>query len=97
MVLDSLEHGATWLVGVSAIAETAVAREAEYLLEITGEFLGFDVEGAKTFDSWGVDDIPTRGKRQHLTERGGVHTCIVGIGNLLGAQIGIRQKAINKS
>ena len=82
MVLNSLEHGTTRLMGVGAITETAISREMEYFLEIPGELLGFDVEGAKTFDSRGVDDIPTRGKGQHLTERGGVHTRIVGIGNL---------------
>lgn len=96
MVLDSLEHGATWLVGVSAIAETAVAREAEYLLEIPGELLGFDVECAKTFDSRGVDDIPTGGQGQHLTERGGVHTRVVGIGDLGSAEIGIGQETVDE-
>ena len=96
MVLDSLEHGATWLVGVSAIAETAVAREMEYLLEIPGELLGFDVEGAKTFDSRSVDDIPTRGQGQHLTERGGVHTRVVGIGDLGSAEIGIGQETVDE-
>ena len=82
MILDSLEHGTTRLMSMGAITETAISREMEYFLEIPGEFLGFDVESAKTFDSRGVDDIPTGGKWQHLTERGGVHTRIVGIGNL---------------
>ena len=66
---------------MGAITETTISREMEYFLEIPGELLGFDVDGPKTFDSRGHDDIPNGGKRQHLTERGGVHTRIVGIGN----------------
>ena len=96
MVLNSLEHSATGLMGVGAIIETAVARELEYLLEITGEFLRLDVECAKALYSRGVDDIPTGGKGQHLTERGGVHTRVVGIGYLGSAQIGIRQEPVDK-
>ena len=82
MVLNSLEHGTTRLMGVGAITKTAIARAMEYFLGIPGELLWFDVEGTKTVNSWGVDDIPTGGKRQPLTARGGVHTRIVGIGNL---------------
>ena len=62
-------------MGVGAIIETTVARELEYLLEITSEFLGLDVECAKTLYSRSVDKVATLGQLEHLGERGGVHTC----------------------
>ena len=82
MLLNGLEHGTARLMGVGAVAETAVLGEMEYLLEITCQFLALDVERAETLDARGVDEITTGGKSKHLTERGCVHTRIMRVGNL---------------
>ena len=50
VVFEGLEDGAAGFVGVGAVGETAVFREAEDLGEVAGEFLGGHVEGAEAFD-----------------------------------------------
>ena len=49
-------------MGVSTVGESAIFGEVEDLFEITGEFFGFYIKCAETFDAWGVDEI--RGKRK---------------------------------
>ena len=58
VVFEGLEDGAAGFVGVGAVGETAVFREAEDLGEVAGEFLGGHVEGAEAFDSRSVDEPP---------------------------------------
>ena len=96
MVFYGFEHSAAGLMGVSAVAETATRREAEYLAEIMTDLLGFHVEGAEAFDARGVDGPTTERQTQHLAERGGVRACIVRIGNLGGAQMHAGDKAVEQ-
>ena len=96
MVIQSLEHSATRLMGVGTVAETTVFGEMEYLLEIACQFLPLDIERAEALDTWSVNDIATGGQGKHLTERSGVHTRVMSIRNLCRSKIGVWQKAIDK-
>ena len=56
MVLQSLQHGAAWLVCVGAVAETALAPNLEQFAEIMAHLLALEIEGAETTDARRVDD-----------------------------------------
>ena len=108
MVFEGLKHGAAGFVGVGAVGETAVFREAEDLGEVAGEFFGGHVEGAEALDARSVDEPPLdrlgdrRGKLRdrpqwdHLGEGGGVLAEVVGGGDFGGAEVGIRDEAIDE-
>ena len=56
VVFDGFENGAARFVGVGTVGEAALLGKLEDFAEIAGEFLTFHVEGAETFDAWGVDE-----------------------------------------
>ena len=95
MLFERLENRATGFMGVGAIRETAVFREMEDLAEVTGKFLGFHVEGAKTFNTWRIDNPPpTQG--YHFRKGGGVLTEVMGIGDLCGAQVDMGNQTVDE-
>lgn len=98
MVFECLKDGTAWLMRVGTITETALFGEMENISEITGEFFFFHIKCAKALDSWSIYEVRggRRRKRYHFTKRSGMHTCVVGIGNCLRAQIGIRYNTIDK-
>ena len=101
VVFEGLEDGTAGFVGVGAVGETAVFREAEDLGEVAGKFLGGHVEGAEAFDSRSVDEPPLdrlgdRAQRDHFTEGGGVLAEVVGGGDFGGAEVGIRDEAVDE-
>ncbi len=57
LVVNGCQHGATWLVGVGAVAEAAVSTILKYLTEIVAHLLGLEIEGAESADAGGVDDV----------------------------------------
>ena len=57
MILHSLQHGTARFMGMGTIGETAVFREAEDILEITGNLFGLHVKRAKALNSRRVDEI----------------------------------------
>ena len=95
MVFEGLEDGTAGFVGVGAVGETAVFREAEDLGEVAGEFLGGHVEGAEAFDARSVYHPPPT-QRDHFTEGGGVLAEVVGGGDFGGAEVGIRDEAVDE-
>ena len=96
VVLQRAEHGASGLVAVGAVAETAVLREVEDVTEIARQLFRFDVERSKTFYSGRIDNIAALRKGQHLAERGGVHARVVGVADLGRAQVYARQEAVDE-
>ena len=74
MFLHGFQHGTTWLVGVGAVAETALLGKTEYILEIASELLRLDVERAESLDARRVDDIAAERQWDHLAKGGGVHS-----------------------
>ena len=95
MVFEGLEDGTAGFVGVGAVGETAVFREAEDLGEVAGEFLRGHVEGAEAFDSRSVYHPPPT-QWDHFTEGGGVLAEVVGGGDFGGAEVGIRNEAVDE-
>ena len=102
VVFEGLEDGAAGFVGVGAVGETAVFRETEDLGEVAGEFLGGYVEGTEALDAVCVDEPPLDklGDRirnpYHFTEGRGVLAEVVGGGDFGGAEVGIRDEAIDE-
>ena len=95
VVFEGLEDRTAGFVGVGTVGETAVFREAEDLGEVAGEFLGGHVEGAEAFDAGGIY-CPPPTQRDHFTEGGGVLTEVVGGGDFGGAEVGIRNEAVDE-
>ena len=58
VVFDCLENCATRLVGMGAVGKTALLGELENFLKVAGQFFTLHIEGAKAFDTWGVDQEP---------------------------------------
>ena len=81
MVLEGLENGTSWFVGVGTVRKAAILREREDFLKIAGEFFRLHIKDTKAFNSWGIDEIPLF-YWYHLTEGGCVLTSIMSIGNL---------------
>lgn len=76
---------ASRLVGVGAVAVSAVGRSPEYFREIMRNFRFVEVYGAEPFNSGRVDDEPSSHfgrQRKHLAESGRVHPRIVYYGDL---------------
>lgn len=64
-------------MSVSAIVVSAISRYAEYFGKIVGYLALVEVDCAETFDAWSVDNVSSCWQREHLGERGCVHTCVV--------------------
>ena len=82
MLVEGLEDGATWLVGVRAVAETTLFGDAENLREVVRNFVEFHIYHAETFDAWGVDEVRLFVDGIHLAEGSGVHAFVVIVGYL---------------
>ena len=55
MVLHSLEHRTTWLMGMAAIGEATLLGELEDFLEVACQLLALHVERAEALDARSVD------------------------------------------
>lgn len=63
-VLESFEHGAVGLVGVSAVVETAVCSYLEYLWEEVRGFVFVHLDGAESSYTRSVDKVTALFARQ---------------------------------
>ena len=77
MLFEGFEYGATGLVDVRAVAESAIFAYAEYLREVVRNLVEFHIHHAKAFDARGVDEVRLFVDGIHLAEGSGVHTFVV--------------------
>ena len=77
VLVEGFEDGATWLVGVRAVAETALFGDAENLREVVRNFVKLHIYHAETFDAWSVDEVRLFVDGIHLAESGSVHAFVV--------------------
>ena len=77
VLVEGFEYGTTWLVGVRAVAETAIFAYAEDFGEVVRNLVEFHIYHAETFDAWCVDEVRLFVDGIHLAEGGGVHTFVV--------------------
>ena len=91
MFLKCLPHSTTRLMSVGAVAETTLLGKVEYLLEIACYLLTLHVERAEPLDAGSIDDVTVLLRsftpllpqdRNHLTERSGVHSSLMGIADV---------------
>ena len=94
VLFHGAEHGTPWLMAVGAVAETAVVREVEYLLEIACQFFRLDVECSEPLYSRRVNDISAARQFEHLAESGGVHAGVVCVADFRCAQVHAGQYAV---
>ena len=78
------------------VAEAAVFRKLENILEISADFGRFHVESAETFYPRSVYRPSAARQSQHLTERCGVHSCAVNLAYAGSAQVKPRYKAVEQ-
>ena len=95
VIFYSFEDCATWFVGVGAVGEAAVFREAEYLGKVTSEFLGFHVESAKAFDARRINQPPAP-YRNHFTKGCRVLPEVVSVGDFGGTKVGMGNEAVDE-
>ena len=84
-------------MGVGAVAEATVLGKMEDVLEVAGELLRLDVEGAESLDARCVDDIATGGQGEHLAEGSGVHARVVDIADFRRAEVGAGQDTVERA
>ena len=89
MLFEGFEYGATRLVDVWAVAESAIFAYAEYLREVVRNLVEFHIHHAETFNARGVDEVRLVVDGIHLAERSGVHTLVVIVRNLRSASMWI--------
>ena len=94
--LHSLAHGASGLVGVGAIGETAIVRGGKNFFKIVRHFGFFKIDGAEPLHPRGVDNGAATGQIKHFAESGGVHTGVVTFRYVAHAQPGIRHESIDE-
>ena len=82
-------------MGMGAVGEAAVLGIVENFLEITCQFLGLHIEGAKALDAWCINHPPTL-HGNHLGECGSMKAGVVGIGDLGGAEVGAWHEAVDE-
>ena len=68
-----------------AVAKTAVAADAENLRKIMAHFLALKIYRTKTLDTRRVYHSAVF-QEIHLAESGGMHTFVVGVGDLTGTR-----------
>ena len=95
-LLHGLAHGAVGLVGVGAVAITAVGRDGKDLAEVVAYLLFLHIEGAEAFDTGGVDEPAALAEGEHLGEGGGVHAGVVALGDLGCAQAEVGQEGVDE-
>ena len=77
VLVEGFEYGATWLVGVRAVAETALFGDAENLREVVRNFVEFHIYHTETFDALSVDEVRLFVDSIHLAKGGGVHAFVM--------------------
>ena len=87
MLFEGFEYGATRLVDVRAVAESAIFAYAEYLREVVRNLVEFHIHHAETFNARGVYEVRLVVDGIHLAERSGVHTLVVIVRNLRSASM----------
>ena len=55
------------------------------------------IKCAEPLDTRSINDPSALGQREHLGECGGMHTCVMFLGNLTGTLVKFRQDAVHKS
>jgi len=103
MVFEGLQDCTTGLMGMGTVRETTILGEMEDLTEITGQFLGFHIEGAKAFDARGINEPSLRLaqglrsiQRDHLREGRRVLSGVVGIRDLGCPEVDTWNQAIDQ-
>lgn len=87
VVAHSLEHGTRRFVGVGAVAIAAVCRFFEDFGKEMADFVAVKFDSSETAYSRSVNDPSSAGEREHLGEGGGVHPCVVDVGDFCCFQI----------
>ena len=105
VVFDSFQHGTSRFVGVGTVGELALLGELKNLLEIAGQLLALHVKRAKALDTRRIDEpgagvgslpVGCQIEWYHFRERGGMHTCIVGIADFCSTQVNMRHQPIDQ-
>ena len=97
VLVEGFEDGATWLVGVGAVAETTFFGNAENLREVVRNFVKLHIYHAKTFDARSVDEVRLFVDGIHLAEGGGVHTFVVIVRYLSCASVWVGYDLVDNS
>ena len=97
VLVEGFEDGATWLVCVRAVAETALFGDAENFREVVRNLVEFHIYHTETFDARGVDEIRLFVDGIHLAEGGGVHTFVVIVRYLSCASMRIGHYLVDNS
>ena len=97
VLVEGFEYGATWLVGVGAVAETTLFGDAENLREVVWNFVKLHIYHTETFDAWGVDEVRLFVDGIHLAEGGGVHTFVVIVRYLSCASVWVGYDLVDNS
>ena len=87
VLVEGFEYGATWFVGVRAVAKTALFGDAENLREVVRNFVELHIYHTETFDAWGVDEVRLFVDGIHFAERGSVHSLVVIVRNLCSTSV----------
>ena len=97
VLVEGLEDGATWLVGVGAVAESAIFGDAENLREVVRNFVELHIYHTETFDARGVDEVRLFVDGIHFAEGGGVHTFVVIVRYLSCASVWVGYDLVDNS
>ena len=95
VLLHSLAHGASRLVGVGAVAIFAIARACKDFAEVVGNIVA-KIHCAEAFHSRSVDKVSTAGQPVHLGEGGGVHAGVVSCRHIASAQVEAENQPVDK-
>ena len=88
-------YGAAGFIGMRAVSEPAVTTDTEDLPEIMTHFFTLKINCAEAFDTRRIYNC-TIGKKVHLGEGGGVHTFVVGVGDLAGTGHLLAEERVEK-
>ena len=95
VLFEGFEYGATWLVDVWAVAESAIFAYAEYLREVVRNFVEFHIHHAEALDARGVDEVRLVVDGIHLAECGGVHAFVVIVRYFGSASMAVRHDLVD--
>ena len=95
MLFEGFEYGATGLVDVRAVAESAIFAYAEYLREVVRNLVEFHIHHAEAFDARSVDEVGVLVDGVHFAEGGGVHALVVIVGDLSSTSMRIRNYLVD--
>ena len=97
VLVEGFADGTTWLVGVRAVAETALFGDAENLREVVRYFVKLHIYHTETFDAWSVDEVRLFVDGIHLAEGGGVHTFVMIVRYLSCASMRVGHDLVDNS